>query len=107
MADQIPLEYKIFLTGPFNSAMKFDYSQLSMEYDNIRRKLFKRATKKNSNGLSFFIERFKDNPAKQEQWVQADQSNQSISRELIFSDPQGKTHRDLSIISAEVDCHIK
>lgn len=104
MAANIPLKYKIFLTGPFNTAMKFDYSQLSVNYENTRRKLFKRAVKKNSNGLKFFLEAFKDSPQKQKEWLQKEQKK---SDELIFSDPQGKTHRDLSIISAEVDCHIK
>lgn len=104
MAGQIPLKYRVFFTGPFNSAMKFDYSQLSIDYDNIRKKLFKKAIKKNTKNLTFFIERFKNSPEEQHQWLQ---NNSPASNELIFSDPQGKTHRDVSIISAEIKCNIK
>ncbi|HMA62127.1 MAG TPA: hypothetical protein VKP78_05700 [bacterium] len=104
MAEQIPLEYRIFLTGPFNTGMKFDYSHLSNDYDKIRRKLLKKSRQNNSDKSQFYIERFKDTPGKQKQWLQ---STDSIApKELIFSDSQGKMQRDISLISCSVSCSV-
>ena len=104
MAEQIPLEYRIFLTGPFNTGMKFDYSHLSNDYDKIRRKLLKKSRQKNSDKSKFYIERFKNDPEKQEQWLKATAT--TSTNQLIFSDPQGQTHRDISLISCSVACSV-
>lgn len=107
MAGPFPLEYKIFLTGPFNTGMKFDYSQLSVNYEQTRKKLFRQISKYDLENSRFYIGKFKDDPEKLEQWLDADPSAKKTSHKLIFSETQGITHRDSSIVSALLACNIK
>ncbi|MBS3742085.1 MAG: hypothetical protein KGY75_08860 [Candidatus Cloacimonetes bacterium] len=107
MPDKFPLEYKIFLTGPFNTGMKFDYSQLSVTYEQTRKKLLKEIKKHNVEDCRFYIKKFKDSPEKLQQWLDSDLGGKQQSKKLIFSETQGQTHRDSSIISALFDCEIK
>jgi hypothetical protein len=104
MSTRLPLTYNIFLTGPFNTGMKLDYSQLSLNYDAIRRQLFKRIIKNNSKDIGFFLERFKNDPDELQKWLQSKEQN---NNKLIFSETQGRTHRDVSIVSASINCSIK
>jgi len=97
MANSIPKSYKIFLTGPFNTSMQFDYSQLSNNYDAMRRSLYKAATSETNENFIFYVERFKDEPELLTQWLELGKKKR---KNLIFSDPQGQTYRDISIISA-------
>jgi len=107
MPRDFPLEYKIFLTGPFNTGMKFDYSQLSTNYEQSRKKLYKQIKKHTLENGRFCIEKFKDSPEKLEQWLDDDTTGKKKLKKLIFSETQGQTHRDSSIMSALFDCEIK
>ncbi len=99
MQQTIPTEFSILLCGPFNTRLKMDYTQLSNYYDDFRRKTFKILTKKSSDQRKYYIERFQHEPQKLDNWL----NEKTVQNtKLLFKNPQGVTHRDSAIFSANI-----
>jgi len=99
MQHELPKQFRVFITGPFNSRLTVDYSELTEKYDDFRRSLYRHTRLSNNDEYSFTLESFQNQPEQLQKWLNQESSD---DHQLIFSETQGITAKDLSLMMVKV-----